>query len=93
MEVLLGPIWENPSEYRQLVGALMFLVNSRSDICFAMNTLSEFMVEPHHIQWIATKNILRYLLGTISHGLRYTGGNMKLHDYSNSEWAGSVEDH
>eukprot|EP00253_Pinus_taeda_P001428 PITA_01428 len=30
----------NPSEYRQLVGALMFLVNSHPDICFAVNKLS-----------------------------------------------------
>ena len=34
----------NPFEYRQLVGAVMFLVNSRLDICFAVNTLSQFMV-------------------------------------------------
>ena len=29
-----GPELGNPIEYRQLVGALMFLVNSRPDICF-----------------------------------------------------------
>ena len=44
-----GPELGNPTEYHQLVGALMVLVNSRSDICFAMNTLSQYMVEPHHI--------------------------------------------
>lgn len=37
------------------------------------------MVEPH---WNGAKNHLRYLQGTISHGSRYTAGNMKLHDYS-----------
>ena len=31
-----GPKLGNPTEYRQLVGALMFLVNSRPDICFAI---------------------------------------------------------
>ena len=36
-----GPILVNPTEYRQLVGALMFLVNTRLDICFAVNTLSQ----------------------------------------------------
>ena len=44
-----GPVLSNPTKYRQLVGALMFLVNTRRDICFAMNTLSQQMVEPHHI--------------------------------------------
>ena len=31
-----GPGLANPSEYHQLVGALMFLVNSRPDICFVV---------------------------------------------------------
>ncbi len=35
---------------------------------------------------------MRYLWGTISHGLGYTTGNVKLHDYSNGDWVGSVED-
>eukprot|EP00253_Pinus_taeda_P029677 PITA_29677 len=41
---------------------------------------------------IGAKNILRYLRGTISHELRYTAENVKLHDYSNTNWGGSVED-
>ena len=63
-----GPILQNATEYRQLVRALMFLVNSRPDICFAVNTLSQHMVEPHHIHWIGAKNLLRYLRGTITYG-------------------------
>ena len=43
--------------------------------------------------WIGAKNNLRYLQGTISHELRYTARNMKPHDYSNDEWAGSMGDH
>jgi hypothetical protein len=30
----------DPSVYRQFIGSLMYLVNTRLDICFAMNTLS-----------------------------------------------------
>ena len=87
-----GPDLGNPSEYRQLVGALILLVNSHPDICFAMKTLSQFMVEPHHIHWIAAKNLLRYLRGTITYGLRYTVGNVWLHGYSDADWDGSVVD-
>ena len=39
----------NPLEYRQLIGALMFLVNTRPDICFAVNTLSQLMTKTHHV--------------------------------------------
>jgi hypothetical protein len=30
------------SMYRQLIGSLMYLVNTRSDICFFVNTLIQF---------------------------------------------------
>ena len=84
---VVGPELGNPTEYRQLVGTLMFLVNSHSDICFAMNTLIQYMVDPHHIHWIGAKNLLRYLRGTINNGLRYTAGSTRLHGYTDANWA------
>ena len=45
----IGPMLKNPTEYQQLVGALMFLVNSCMDVCFVVNSLSQQMVDPHHI--------------------------------------------
>jgi hypothetical protein len=30
------------SLYQQLIGSLMYLVNTRPDICFAVNMLSQF---------------------------------------------------
>eukprot|EP00253_Pinus_taeda_P002858 PITA_02858 len=80
----------NASEYCQLIRALMFLVNSRRDMCFTVNTLSQSMAEPHHIHLIGAKNLMRYLRGTITHGLRYNAGDVKLHDYSEVDWAGSL---
>jgi len=61
----------HPTLYRQLIGSLMYLVNTRLDISFAMNTLSQFMVEPRRAHWTTTKNILRYVRGTVEYGLRY----------------------
>ena len=87
------PEMGNAFEYRQLIRALMFLVNSRSDICFVVNTLSQYMVEPLHIHWIGAKNLLRYLRGTITHGLRYNFGDVRLHGYSDADWADNVVDH
>ena len=45
----VGLVLESPTEYQQIVGALMFLVNSHPDVCFVVNTLSQHMVDPHHI--------------------------------------------
>ena len=66
----VGPVLENPTEYRQLVGALMFLGNIRLDASCAVNTLSQHMVDPHNIHWVGAMKLLRYIWGTIDHGLR-----------------------
>ena len=78
MVVMSDQIWEIPRSFINSF-ALMFLVNFRPDICFTVSMVGSYLVEPH---WIGAKNLLRYLRGTISHGLRYTARNMKLHDYS-----------
>jgi hypothetical protein len=83
----------DPTLYRQLIGSLMYLVNTRPDICFAVNTLSQFMVELRQEHWVATKHVLRYLRGTMEYGLRYLGdGEVKLQGYTDSDWAGSATD-
>ena len=41
--------------YRQIIGSLMYLKNTRPYICFVVNTLSQYMVEPRHVHIVATK--------------------------------------
>ena len=55
--------------YRQIIGSLMYLTNNRLDICFAMNTLSQYMVDPRQVHLVEAKHVLRYLKGTIDYGL------------------------
>ena len=62
----------DPTLYMQLIGSLMYLVNTRPDICYTVNSLSQFMVEPKRAHWAAAKHVLRYLQGTIDYGLLYT---------------------
>ena len=79
--------------YKQMIGSLMYLTNTRPGICFAVNTLSQFMVEPRRVHWIAAKHILRYLKGAVEFGLRYTSDHeMSLEGYTDADWAGSVTD-
>ena len=61
----------DPTLYRQLTGSLMYLVNSSPYLCFAVNTLSQFMVDPKTVHWVFTKHALRYLTWTMDYGLDY----------------------
>ena len=47
--------------YRQMIGSFMYLTNTRPDICFTVNTLSQFLTDPRHVHLIAAKHILRHL--------------------------------
>jgi hypothetical protein len=79
--------------YRQMIGSLMYLTNTRLDICFAVNTLSQYMVEPKHVYLIAAKHVMRYLKGTIEYGIKYDADcEFRLQGYSDSDWGGSVTD-
>jgi hypothetical protein len=71
----------------------MYLVNTRLDICFVINTLSQFQVETRHEHWIAAKHIFRYLCGTLNYGLRYaSNGDVQLHGFNDSDWPESADD-
>jgi hypothetical protein len=55
--------------YRQIIGSLMYLTNTRPDICFVVNTLSQYLVEPRRVHLVAAKHVMRYLKGTLDYGL------------------------
>jgi hypothetical protein len=80
----------DPHLYKQLIGSLMYMVNTRPDICYAVNVLSQFMSQPRQTQWITGKHVLRYLRGIVGYGLRYASGvDMRLQEYANADWAGA----
>lgn len=71
----------------------MYLTDTRPDICFVVNTLRQYMVEPRRVHWIAAKHVLRYLKGTIDYGLRYKiDHEIFLQGYTDADWEDSVTD-
>ena len=84
----------NPTEYRSLVGGLRYLTHTRPDITFAVGVVSRFMEKPKTQHLRAVKGILRYVKGTLDHGLSYTRSEdeLKIVGYSDSDLAGDVED-
>jgi hypothetical protein len=44
--------------YRQMIGLLMYLMNTSSDICFVVNTLSQYLVKPRCVHLVGTKHVM-----------------------------------
>ncbi|KAI3523596.1 hypothetical protein L1887_01838 [Cichorium endivia] len=84
----------NPTEYRSIVGGLRYLTHTRPDISFAVGIVSRFMEKPTEQHLQAVKGILRYVKGTLDHGLTYTKGEGKvtITGYSDSDLAMDVND-
>lgn len=58
--------------YREAVGALLFLsMITRPDIAFAVNAVSQYSANPQKVHWNAVKRILKYLKGTVEHGILF----------------------
>ena len=71
------------TQYRQIIGSLMYLTNTRPDICFAMNTISQYLVKPRRVHLIVVNHVMRYLKGTIDFGLYYLGDfDYRLYGYT-----------
>ena len=75
----------NSTEYRIIVGSLQYLCLTHPDIMYAVNKLSQSMHRPTSAHWNAAKRLLRYLCGTVSHGIFLPKENpLSLHAFSDA---------
>jgi hypothetical protein len=81
--------------YRRVIGALRYLLHTRSDLAFSVGYLSRFMEAPREDHLIAVKRILQYAAQTRSHELHYTKqeeGLPKLIGYSDADMGDDIDD-
>ena len=77
--------------FKKMIGSLMYLVNTRPNIFYVVNALSQFMCEPKEIHLVAIKHIMRYLQHTLNFGLKYEKFSLHLHGFTDLDWGGSVK--
>lgn len=87
-----SPPFVNGELYRSVVGMLQYLYITRPNFSFCVNKLSQFMNSPSETHWKAVKRILRYLIGTMEHGLYFSKEQFKLECYCGADWVSSMED-
>ncbi|KAM6582190.1 hypothetical protein CsatB_009192 [Cannabis sativa] len=88
-----GEPLNSPTAYRSIIGALQYLSHTRPDISFAVNKLSQILKAPTTAHWNATKRVLRYLKGTMYHGIHISPGTqLNLVGFSDVGWACCPDD-
>uniref|UniRef100_A0A2N9HVY0 Reverse transcriptase Ty1/copia-type domain-containing protein n=1 Tax=Fagus sylvatica TaxID=28930 RepID=A0A2N9HVY0_FAGSY len=60
------------TQAKQLVRSLVYLTIIRPDISYAVHIVSQFMAAPRFLHYAAVLRILRYLKGTLFHGLHFS---------------------
>ena len=84
---------DDPTLYRQLVGSLVYLTVTRPDIAYAVHIVSQFLSTPRSPHYAAVLRILRYIKGTLFHGLHFSAhSSLELRAYSDADWAGDPTD-
>ncbi|XP_069145605.1 secreted RxLR effector protein 161-like [Solanum lycopersicum] len=79
--------------YRGMIGSLLYLTASRTDIVFSVGLCARFQTNPKESHIQAVKRILRYLKGTSDLGLWYPkGSNFDLVGYADADYAGYLGD-
>ncbi|KAJ9546887.1 hypothetical protein OSB04_019430 [Centaurea solstitialis] len=88
-----GTPLQDPTRYRQLVGYLVYLTITRPDIAYAVHTVSQFMAAPRFDNYAALLRILRYLKGTMFHGLYFSStSSLVLRGFSDADWDSDMTD-
>ncbi|KAI3703060.1 hypothetical protein L6452_28815 [Arctium lappa] len=89
----VGPPLRDPTLYRQLVGSLVYLTVTRPDIAYVVHTVSQFMSAPCSDHYAAVLLILRYLKGTMFHGLHFPStSSLILRGFSDADWDNDMTD-
>jgi hypothetical protein len=84
---------EDSSQYRSIVGALLYLTPRQLDIAFVVNKVYQFLDAPTGVHWEVVKRILWYLKGCTRLALTIVKNNSLLVSaFSDAEWAGCLDD-
>ncbi|GJU12062.1 uncharacterized mitochondrial protein-like protein [Tanacetum coccineum] len=76
------------TQYRTIVGKLIYLTLTRPDLSFAVQALSQFSHNPRTPHLVALHRVLRYIKLCYGHGIYFPASNkLELTTYCDSDWA------
>nr|GEX23429.1 ribonuclease H-like domain-containing protein [Tanacetum cinerariifolium] len=74
--------------YQKLMGKLIYLTNTRPDISYAVQCLSQHVHSPLQSHFKAALRVLRYLKGSLGCGIQFNNkSDLKLMAFVDADWA------
>ncbi|GJW27905.1 cysteine-rich receptor-like protein kinase 8 [Tanacetum coccineum] len=78
----------DPTQYRTIVGKLIYLTLTRPDLSFAAQALSQFSYNPRTPHLAALQRVMRYIKLCPGQGIYFpTSNKLELTTYCDSDWA------
>lgn len=88
-----GFLLEDPTEYRELVGCLVYLTMTWTDIAYAVHILNQFVSASRSTHWAKLLRILHYVCGTLHQCLLISStSSLTLQAYVDADWEGNISD-
>ena len=79
--------------YQRLVGRLIYLAHTRSDIAYSLSVISQFMHDPREPHLQAAYKVLNYLKDNLGKGILFKNNDtLTLEAYTDADYAGSIVD-
>jgi hypothetical protein len=83
----------NKERYQKLVGRLIYLSHTCSNIAYAVSLISQFMHKPSEIHMKVTLRVLRYFKSFSGRGILFKKSNhLNLIGYTDANWAENLTD-
>lgn len=87
-----GELISNPELYRPLVGKFNYLTNTRPDLSYMVQSLSQYMHAPRSKHLRALHHAIRYLAGTVTQGILLKATDqLKFQAFSDADWASCID--